>query len=66
MTVDIDLGPAALAFRAEVRAWLAAHAPAELTGVDVDNATADQAGLLDQWAEEIHRAGYMCVTWPVQ
>jgi alkylation response protein AidB-like acyl-CoA dehydrogenase len=66
VSVDIELGPTALAFRTEVRAWLAAHAPAELTGVDVDNATADQTGLLDQWAEEIHRAGYMCVTWPVQ
>jgi hypothetical protein len=34
--------------------------------VEVDDATPEQARRLAEWAEEIHRAGYMCVTWPVE
>jgi alkylation response protein AidB-like acyl-CoA dehydrogenase len=64
--VEIDLGPAALAYRAQVRDWLRAHAPAELKGVDVDDPTPEQARRLDQWAEAIYRAGYMCVMWPAE
>lgn len=66
MTVEIDLSPAALAYRAEVREWLCEHAPAELAGVDVDLASPEQARRLAEWAEEIYRAGYMCVTWPAE
>jgi alkylation response protein AidB-like acyl-CoA dehydrogenase len=66
VSLQIDLGPDALAYRAHVRDWLSAHAPAELNGVDVDAATPEQARRLAQWAEEIYRAGYACVTWPVE
>lgn len=69
MTLETDLGPAALAYRAEVREWLRGHAPAELNGVDIDDATPktpEQACHLAQWAEDVHRAGYMCVTWPAE
>ena len=66
MTLEIDLGPDALAYRAEVRNWLSAHAPAELKGVDVDDATPEQAPRLARWASQIHGAGYMCLTWPVE
>jgi len=66
VTNQTDLGPAARAYRAEVREWLCAHAPAELNGVDVDDATPEQACRLARWAEDIHQAGYMCVTWPAE
>jgi alkylation response protein AidB-like acyl-CoA dehydrogenase len=66
VTLDIDLGPDALAYRARVRDWLTRHAPAALKGVEVDDASPEQACLLAEWAEEVHRAGYMCVTWPVE
>ena len=66
MTLEIDLGPDALAYRARVRRWLSACAPADLKGVDIDGATPEQARRLETWAGEIHHAGYMCVTWPVE
>jgi alkylation response protein AidB-like acyl-CoA dehydrogenase len=66
VTLEIDLGPDALAYRARVRDWLSACAPADLRGVEVDGATPEQARRLETWADEIHRAGYMCVTWPVE
>jgi alkylation response protein AidB-like acyl-CoA dehydrogenase len=66
VALEIDLGPDAIAYRAELRDWLARHAPAGLAGVDVDRVSPGQARRLAEWAEEIHRAGYMCVTWPVE
>ncbi len=66
MTLEIDLGPAARDYRARVRAWLRAHGPAELAGVDVDDATPEQARRLADWAQEMHQAGYLCVTWPAE
>lgn len=64
MTLKFDLDPDALALQAQVRDWLTEHAPAELRGVEVDDPDPARAPLLADWAEEIHRAGYMCVTWP--
>ena len=66
MTLETDLGPGTLAYRAQVRDWLCRHAPAELKGVDVDDVTPEHARRLAEWAEDIHRAGYVCVTWPVE
>ena len=43
MTLETDLGPAAVAYRMELRDWLGTHAPAELRGVDIDDATPEQA-----------------------
>ena len=66
MTLETDLGPGARDYRARVRAWLRAHGPVELTGVDLDDATPEQARRLADWAQEMHRAGYLCVTWPAE
>ena len=66
MTLETDLGAGARDYRARVRAWLRAHGPVELTGVDLDDATPEQARRLADWAQEMHRAGYMCVTWPAE
>jgi alkylation response protein AidB-like acyl-CoA dehydrogenase len=66
VTPETELGPGALAYRAQVRDWLCRHGPAELKGVDVDDLPPEHARRLAEWAEDIHRAGYMCVTWPVE
>ena len=66
MTLEMDLGPGALAYRRRLRDWLARHAPADLAGVAADSATPGQARRLAEWGQEIHQAGYMCVTWPVE
>ena len=36
MPLELDFGPAAQAFRAELREWLEANKPAELIGVSAD------------------------------
>ena len=38
MVMEIDLGPAARAFRDELRQWLEANKPEELIGVDAERA----------------------------
>jgi alkylation response protein AidB-like acyl-CoA dehydrogenase len=57
MTIDIDLGPSAAAFRAELREWLAEHAPS-------DEAARRKLALDPAWAEALQQAGYVCVSWP--
>jgi alkylation response protein AidB-like acyl-CoA dehydrogenase len=61
----IDYSPAAQAFRAEVRDWLAANAPDEMRGVQVPREpTPDLQSAIARWAERLTEAGYMCVAWP--
>ncbi|MEN9792463.1 MAG: hypothetical protein RL330_541, partial [Actinomycetota bacterium] len=36
MPLELDLGPAATAFREEVRSWLEANKPTELVGMSAD------------------------------
>jgi alkylation response protein AidB-like acyl-CoA dehydrogenase len=70
--VDVDTGPSPIdysesvqAFRAEVRAWLAANAPDEMRGVRVPrDPPPELAEALLRWADELLEAGYMCVAWP--
>lgn len=65
MTIQMDLGPAATAFRDELRAWLEANRPDELVGVDSERAAvlAGTPGVAE-WSDQLYRAGYMCVAWP--
>ena len=66
MSLEIDLGPAATAFRDELREWLAEHHPPELEGVDAQQlAFGDVPGLRD-WTRKLHEAGYLCVSWPTE
>ncbi|GAB3451392.1 acyl-CoA dehydrogenase family protein [Actinophytocola sediminis] len=64
MSTPIDYTPGQLAFRAEVRTWLTANAPAEIRGVRVPRGPSDLDGLLAGWAKTLTEAGYMCVAWP--
>ena len=64
MPLELDFGPAAEAFRTEVRAWLEANKPAELVGVNADEAQRGQHPALSAWAKKLTEAGYMCVGWP--
>jgi alkylation response protein AidB-like acyl-CoA dehydrogenase len=66
MTLDIDLGPRARAFRDEVRQWLEANRPEELVGVEADVAMRRGAPGIDAWTDRLHEAGYLCVAWPTE
>lgn len=64
MPLEIDLGPAAQAFRAELRDWLAANAPKELLGVSSESLQRGHVKGAREWADKLTEAGYMCVSWP--
>ncbi|MGH9231490.1 MAG: acyl-CoA dehydrogenase family protein [Acidimicrobiales bacterium] len=64
MPIELDLGPQARAFRDEVRGWLEAHRPDELVGVEAPPPAQDADPALRAWADKLHEAGYMCVSWP--
>lgn len=64
MPLEIDLGPAAQAFRAELREWLAANAPKELLGVSSESLQRGHVKGAREWADKLTEAGYMCVSWP--
>jgi alkylation response protein AidB-like acyl-CoA dehydrogenase len=59
--VDFDLSPADLAFRDELRAWLAEHPPPD---VDVA-ATFEEAETLRAWQRTLHAGRWVGIHWPV-
>jgi alkylation response protein AidB-like acyl-CoA dehydrogenase len=75
--MEIDLGPEAAAFRAEIRSWIAAHAPAELatmtdwnaaamTGGHSLNTEAERSPEYQKWEQELLDARLICASWPEQ
>jgi alkylation response protein AidB-like acyl-CoA dehydrogenase len=64
MTLEIDLGPEAQAFRAELREWLEANKPEALVGADSPRGFMGDLGAYREWAEKLGEAGYLCVSWP--
>ena len=64
MPLELDFGPAAEAFRAEVREFLDKNAPKELVGMSTDEANRGRHPGLSAWAKTLTEAGYMCVAWP--
>jgi alkylation response protein AidB-like acyl-CoA dehydrogenase len=64
MATELDLGPAARAFRDEVRGWLEANRPEELLGVETEQLIVRRVPAADEWASKLHGAGFMCVSWP--
>ncbi len=64
MPLELDLGPAATKFRAELRDWLEANKPAELIGMSSDMAQRSDIPAVREWADTLTAAGYMCVSWP--
>src|ERR1700681_4405555 len=64
MPMEIELGPAAAQFRAEVRDWLRENRPA-----DADAVRSQLIGggpEHDLWAARLHEAGLLCVGWPTE
>jgi len=52
-------------FRAEVRAWLATHeSPVTAAEVPLDQVIFNNYADMEEWAKQVHEAGFMCVTWP--
>src|SRR5437879_1087885 len=64
MTMQIELGPQARAFRDEVRGWLEANAPEQLIGVDAERAAFDGVPGIEEWTKKLREGGFMCVAWP--
>lgn len=64
MATELDLGPDARAFRDEVRGWLEANRPEDLMGVDAEQIALQRVPGADAWAQRLHEAGLMCVSWP--
>src|SRR5687768_8797607 len=64
MSLQIDLGPQARAFRDELRQWLDANAPEDLIGVDTERAVYGEVPGIEAWTKKLHEAGYLCVAWP--
>jgi len=73
--MELDLGPKARAFRDELRQWLEANKPdpeaQEAIEADsgVESPRRGRRGLgmgreWQEWADKLHRAGYLCVSWP--
>jgi alkylation response protein AidB-like acyl-CoA dehydrogenase len=54
--VDLSYTPEEERFRAEVRAWLAAHVPAPAERAD--------AGRMRRWHRDLHAAGFIGCAWP--
>ncbi len=66
--MDFDFTPEQQAFRAEVRAWLPAHVPADLKGRSFTSSRADRAEVdrLREWQRTLHKAGYVGIDWPAE
>src|SRR5206468_10514762 len=66
--MEFDFTPEQHAFRRDVRAWLAAHVPADLRGRGFAASRADRAHVerLRQWQRQLHRAGYVGIDWPTE
>ena len=58
--MDFDLSPADVAFRDELRAWLAEHTPPD---VDVA-ATFEDAEALRDWQRTLHEGRWVGIHWP--
>lgn len=65
MPLELDLGPAAQAFRTELREWLKTNVPKELVGVSSESlARGHMSDAGKTWVATLTKAGYMCVSWP--
>ena len=70
MVMEIDLGPSAEKFRDELRQWLEANQPEDLDpdagerGAAAAPTATGAWARLRAWSDQLHEAGYMCVSWP--
>lgn len=63
--MDFSASAADDRFRAELRAWLAAHAPARAERIPHDDQSlADEFAFLTAWQRQLFTAGYVGLLWP--
>jgi len=62
--MDFNDTPAEAAFRAEAKAWLAAHAPAHELPRGVKIPDTEEADRGREWMRELHRGGWAGLTFP--
>ena len=63
--MDFADSPVDARFRAELRAWLAAHRPARAERVPHDDASlAEEVVFLRDWQRRLYDAGYVGLLWP--
>src|SRR5262249_61801933 len=58
--VDLAFTPAEEAFRAELRAWLAANVPSEHESPTL----AEEEAFLREWQRPLHEGGWVGIHWP--
>jgi len=64
MPMEVDLGPEAERFRDELRRWLEVNRPEGLDPEAGERGVPGGVVGLRDWADTMHQAGYMCVSWP--
>ncbi|MCR6030113.1 acyl-CoA dehydrogenase [Nocardioides sp. zg-579] len=66
--MDLDDTPDEASFRAEVRGWLAAHKPHDLTELSSVAAIRDLPDVAPalEWSAKLAEAGYAGITWPAE
>ncbi len=62
--MDLSFSPAEEAFRSELRAWLAANAPAAGEQSEQPQTLAEEVALLVDWQRKLHAGGWVGVHWP--
>ena len=65
MTVDFRLPPPALAFRDQLRAWLADNLTDEVRQAARDRGRDDALTVLRSWDRTMAEAGWAAISWPV-
>jgi alkylation response protein AidB-like acyl-CoA dehydrogenase len=66
MTMNFELSPAELAFRDEVRAFLADHLPQHLReGAEATPTVFAEPDIGREWQRILHRKGWLAYHWPV-
>jgi alkylation response protein AidB-like acyl-CoA dehydrogenase len=58
--MDLSFTPAEEAFRAELRAWIAAHRPTR----PAPESLADEVAFLRDWQRQLHAGGWVGIHWP--
>ena len=62
--MDLTYPPEAEAFRAEIRAWLEEHLPADWGSAELSKA--DRESFSSWWNEQLFEGGWICASWPTE
>jgi alkylation response protein AidB-like acyl-CoA dehydrogenase len=64
MALHLEVSSAERTFRDQLRSWLEAHRPVQNFEIDLEHAIFGIVRDMSAWAEQVFRAGYMCISWP--